>query len=130
MNVYKNSTGLCAEIFSLKLPEKYRKNEKIKNELGLLYDLSKNVPRFIAEGHSKKFENIGAGLLKLENAAELSNLIIAKLDFLCVVVDDEKFREPLLDFIKRYQTNKRKILNLKKSWVRVYEKFHPKQPQK
>jgi hypothetical protein len=127
LDVYKNSTELCAEIFSLKLPEKYRKNEKIKRELSLLCDISKNIPRFIAEGHSKKFENIGAGLLKLENAAEITNLVITKIDFLCVVVDDEKFRKPLLDFVKRYQINKRKILNLKKSWIRVHEKFHPQQ---
>lgn len=116
LDVYKNTTLLCAEIFGLKLPEKYRKKEKLQAELGLLCDLAKRVPLFIAEGHSRKFGNPTAGQTKLEQTAELVNMIISKIDFLGAVVDDLEFKTALIELIKKYQINKRRILNLKRAW--------------
>ncbi len=120
LDVYKNTTQLAADIFKLKLPEKYRKSEKIKNEISILFDLSKNIPRMIAESHSRKFTNLSNALAQLEDAAQLINLIIAKIDFLSIVVDDQDFRGLLLAIVNKYPTNKIKILNLKKAWSRVF----------
>lgn len=120
LDVYKNTTLLSADIFKLKLPEKYRKSEKIKNELSILFDLSKNIPRIIAEAHSRKFTDLSGASTHLEDAAQLINLIIAKIDFLSVVVDDSEFRGSLLTIMNKYPANKRKILNLKKAWNRVF----------
>lgn len=120
LDVYKNTTILSAEIFGLKLPEKYRKKSGLQEELLKLKNLSMFIPRFIAEGHSQKFENLSAGMAKLENGAETINLIIAKIDFIGAVVEDNNFKNTLLEFIKKYQIQKRKILNLKRAWNRVF----------
>lgn len=121
LDVYKNTTQLAADVFRLKLPEKYRKSEKIKNELNILFDLAKNIPRVIAESHSRKFTDLIGASAHLEDAAEIINLIIAKIDFLSVVVDDSDFRGTLLEIINKYPVNKIKILNLKRAWNRVYD---------
>lgn len=120
LDVYKNTTMLSADVFRLKLPEKYRKSEKIKKELDILYDLSKNVPRLIAESYSEKFTDLKSCLSKLELAAQICNLAISKIDFLVIVVDEPVFRESLLTILNKYPTNKLKILNLKKAWDRVW----------
>jgi hypothetical protein len=120
LEIYKNTTFLSADIFNIKIPEKYRKNEKVKNELNILYDISKTIPRYIAEGHSRKFENLEAGMKKLENAAEATNLIISKIDFLSAVVENDELKEKFSEWIQKYQQNKRRILNLKRSWGRIF----------
>lgn len=120
LDVYKNTTLLSAEIFKLKLPEKYRKSEKLRTEMSTFYNLSKIIPLFIAESHSQKFSNLKGALLKLEKTAQIVNVVITKIDFLGAVVDDVDFKNTLLDLIKNYQINKRKILNLKKAWDRVF----------
>jgi hypothetical protein len=120
LDVYKNTTMLAADVFKLKLPEKYRKSEKIKTELVILFDLAKNVPRIIAESHSRKFTDLPGASAHLEDAAQLINLIIAKIDFLSVVIDDPDFRGLLLTIVNKYPTNKIKILNLKRAWNKVY----------
>jgi hypothetical protein len=120
LDVYKNTTMLAADVFKLKLPEKYRKSEKIKNELAILFDLAKNVPRMIAESHSRKFTDLPGASAHLEDTAQLINLIIAKIDFLSIVVDDPDFRGLLLAVVNKYPPNKVKILNLKKAWNRVF----------
>ena len=128
LDVYKNTTLLSAEIFALKLPEKYRKKEKFQEELILLGNLAKKVPLFIAEGHSRKFENLSAGQAKLEQSAEIINMLITKIDFLGALVDNNDFKLNLLEWIKKYQINKRKILNLKRAWAKVYQNYHSKKP--
>ena len=120
LDVYKNATQLSADIFKLKLPEKYRKSEKIKAELNILFDLSKNIPRLIAESHSQKFTDLPGASGKLEKAAQICNLIVSKIDFLSIVVDDAEFRGLLLTILNKYPTNKMKILNLKKAWNKVW----------
>lgn len=122
LDVYKNTTSLCVDIFNLKLPEKYRKNDKLREELKILYNLSKHIPRLIAESHSQKFSNLNQATGKLEKTAQITNLAISKIDFLSLAVDESQFRESLLELVKKYQTNKTKILNLKKSWIRWQEK--------
>lgn len=130
LDVYKNTTLLCVEIFNLKLPEKYRKKEKFQEELILMGNLAKKIPLFIAEGHSRKFGNLSAGQAKLEQTAEIINMLITKIDFLGALIEDEEFKMTLLELIKKYQINKRKILNLKRAWERVYQNYQPKFPQK
>lgn len=120
LDVYKNTTILSAEIFMLKLPEKYRKKPGLQDELLKLKEISRFIPRFIAEGHSKKFENLNAGMNKLEESAETINLVLSKIDFLSVIVENDDFKNSLSEFIKKYQINKRKILNLKRAWKRVF----------
>jgi len=120
LEVYKEATALSAEIFNLKLPEKYRKKKKAMDELGILYNLSKNIARFIAEGNSRKFDNLQSGMNCLEKTAEISNLIISKIDFLQAVIENEEFNENLMGLLKRYEKNKMRVLNLKKAWGRAF----------
>jgi hypothetical protein len=120
LEVYKEATALSVEIFNLKLPEKYRKKKKAMDELTILYDLSKHIPRLVAEGNSKKFDNLQAGMMKLEKAAEISNLIVSKLDFLQAIIENEDFNEQMIDLLKRYERNKMRVLNLKRAWGRTF----------
>ncbi len=119
LDVYKNTTQLAADIFSLKVPEKYRKNEKLKREMEKLRLLSGHIPRLVAESFGDKFTNRPLAFAKLEKSSQLVSNLIAKIDFLSAVVDEAGFREAVLGILKKYQVSRRKILNLKKAWERI-----------
>lgn len=120
LEVYQNTTKLSAEIYCLKLPEKYRKKKELQEELGKLKEISKHVPRLISESHGDKFTNLNLALNKLEKTAHVIDRVVTKADFLNAIIEKEDFKEKLLDIIKRYQIARRKILNLKRSWERVF----------
>lgn len=62
------------------------------------------------------------GIAKLEKAMQLISDTISKIDFLTVAVDDKnkEFKEILDGILKKYQIQRRKILNLKNAWSRVF----------
>jgi len=120
LEVYQESTKLAAQIFSFKLPGKYK--EEALEEIQNLKQMSKTVPKLIVESYNDKFNDFKVADKKLEIAAQTINLIIAKLDFLNAFVEDAEFRNLLSDILKRYQRVKFKIINLKKAWGRVFKK--------
>lgn len=120
LEVYQESTKLAAQIFSFKLPEKYK--EEACEEIQNLKQMSKTVPKLIVESYNDKFNDFKVADKKLEIAAQTINLIIAKLDFLSAFIEDAEFRNLLSDILKKYQRVKFKIINLKKAWGRVFGK--------
>ena len=120
LEVYQESTKLAAQIFNLKLPGKYK--EEALEEIQVLKQMSKVVPKLIVESYNDKFNDFKLADKKLEIAAQTINLIIAKLDFLSALIEDVEFRSLLSDILKRYQHNKFKIINLKKAWGRVFKR--------
>jgi len=120
LEVYQESTKLAAQIFNLKLPGKYK--EEALEEIQVLKQMSKVVPKLIVESYNDKFNDFKLADKKLEIAAQTINLIIAKLDFLSALIEDVEFRSLLSDILKRYQRNKFKIINLKKAWEKVFKK--------
>lgn len=120
LEVYKQTTWLSAEIFKLKLPSKLQNRKRIKEEIDNLYGISKQVPRLIAESYGDKFDSFSGAMQKLERAMRMISVIIAKLDFLTASTDNVQIKDEFNGFLKKYQYQRVKILNLKKAWIRVF----------
>ncbi|MBU1136939.1 hypothetical protein KKD72_01035 [Patescibacteria group bacterium] len=120
LEVYQITTSLSAELFNLKVPSKYRRNKEVVGEMNNLKEASKMVPRLIVESYSDKFSDLDLAGQKLEKAAAIVNVLIAKIDFINAIVDDIDFRGILSEVLNKYQRNKLRIINLKRSWNRVW----------
>jgi hypothetical protein len=122
LEVYQKTNQLSVEIFKLEIPSNLKAHQKISEEMKILADLSKLVPKLIAESYGDKFNDFNLALNKLEKCLQVITNIIAKLDFLVALIDKVEYREQLNISIKQYQVQRRKILNLKNAWVRIFKK--------
>ncbi len=122
LEVYQQTTKLSADVFVLKIPVKYRKDEAILDEMDKLKEMAKQIPKLIVEAYSDKFTNLDLADKKMERAAYFVNMVVAKLDFLNALIESEKFNDNTADILKRYQRIKMRIINLKKAWNRVFKK--------
>jgi len=122
LEVYKQTTQLSSEIFQLEISAAEKNKTKLMEEAELLYGLSKNIPRLIAESYGDKFSEFDKAMNKLEKTAQLVSSVISKIDFLTASVETLKTKETLNKFLKKYQIQRVKILNLKKAWIRVFGK--------
>ena len=117
LEVYQKTILLSDEITSLpflnkKLSEKA--NEEIKQ-------ISEKIPELIAESYGNRFDSKELGHNKLTEAITLITNIITKIDLLREKFAQEKEAKEILDkLLSRYQTQKRKVLNLRRAWDRVY----------
>jgi hypothetical protein len=119
LEVYQEATKLSALVFNLKTPKGY-KNKNIENELTILRDNSKLIPKLIVESYNDKFSDIKVSSKKLEIVVQASNMLVAKLDFLGALTEDKEWRDNLLEILKRYQRLKMRTLNLKRAWEKVF----------
>jgi len=133
LEVYKQTTQLSTELFQFELPETLKNRKKLDEEIKLLYELSKNVPRLIAECYGDKFTNFNLAKEKLEKTMQLISNIITKIDFLVTTLNavgppagqagvSREKSETLTEILKKYQRQRTKILNLKNAWCRLFEK--------
>ncbi|MBU1569655.1 hypothetical protein KJ693_12500 [bacterium] len=99
----------------LKSPETLN-DKRLEHEIEILGDLSKYVPKYIAESYGDRFSDKTLGVRKLEKAAQVISDIIAKLDLVNILTEDEMFKEIVLGTIKKYQIQRRKVINLKRVW--------------
>lgn len=121
LEVYRQTTALSAQIFQIALPKSYRSFQK---ELDILKEISKHVPRLIAESYGDKFASLSVSMDKLERAMRYITDVIAKMDFLVVSIDHEDTKEQFNKLVRSYQIQRVKILNLKRAWVRVWGGGH------
>ena len=119
LEVYQKTTELAVEIYKFMIPKKYK---QLQDEWDILKNLSKNVPKLIAEANGDKFTNINIGLQKLEHSAQVISDIITKLDFFLMSVEETEPKDEIQKFLKKYQVQRTKILNLKRAWSRVFVK--------
>lgn len=119
LDVYKQTTILSSEIFKLKIPKKFA---LLEEEIKLLKNISKQVPRFIAESYGDKFNDKNIAFKKLEKAMQYISDIITKSDFIIAFIgeDQNELKENFLGLVKKYQFQRIKILNLKRAWQRVF----------
>lgn len=122
LEVYQEATKLSAEIFGLKPPKNYKNDKDIGSEINILKEMSKIVPRLIVESYGDKFSDFSLADRKLEKSAYTINMLVAKLDFLNALVDNQEFRDQASAILKRYQRVKMRIINLKRAWGRVFGK--------
>jgi len=120
LEVYQATTNLSAEIFNLKIPTKYKRNKDTIEEVNKLRNISREIPRLIVESYSDKFTDLNLAGQKLEKAAMIVNMAVAKIDFLNAVVKDEILNKDLTAMLNKYQRSKIKIINLKRAWDRVF----------
>jgi len=146
LDVYNKSTELSADIFTLRASE----DSGLAEELALLKNLSKHIPKMIAESYGNRFDHFVVAERKLEKTAEVISSIIAKIDFILsvlkkeqgviavAVVEQEKkkeitkedktdeFKKRVEVLLREYTAVRMKVLNLKRSWIRLNEKFGQK----
>jgi len=115
LEIYKRTTALSAELFTLRLPESIG-DKRLEDELNVLMDLSKDVPKYIAESYGDRYTDKTIGINKLEKSAQIISDIIAKLDLINILVDDAEFKDTVLKIIRDYQIQRRKTINLKRVW--------------
>lgn len=122
LEIYKQTTRLSSQIFDLSLPQNIKNKKLLEKELELLRNISKQVPRLIAESWGDRFTSRSQAYAKLEKAMEYIRHLVAKLDFLIATVDHQESRQEFVKLIRKYQVQRRKILNLKNAWLRIEEK--------
>ena len=114
LEIYKRTTALCAELFSLQIKD--TDNKQLETELDILRELSKYAPKYIAESYGDRYSDRKLGISKLEKAAQIISDIIAKLDLINILAGDREFKDAILKIIRNYQIQRRKVINLKRVW--------------
>jgi len=128
LEIYKQTTLLSSQIYGLELPPSAKgrsssgRKKLLEQELEILRNISKQIPRLIAESYGDKFSNRNLAYQKLEEAMQQISQVIAKMDFLIATVEHTETKQIFIKLISRYQTQRRKVLNLKRAWERVEEK--------
>lgn len=122
LEIYKHTTLLSSQLYLLELPKNLKGKKLLEEELAILRNLSKQTPRLIAESYGDRFTNMDLAYQKLEQAAQQITATIAKMDFLIAAIENTETKQEFIKLISRYQTQRRKILNLKKAWERAEEK--------
>jgi len=94
----------------------------LKEENYPLYDdmahCSLEIPRFIAEAHSQRFNSQAEGLVLLDKAMNSCNKMVVYLEQARDIYSDRVERALCEELINRYSFNRRKIFNLYKAWER------------
>jgi hypothetical protein len=121
LEIYKQTTLLSSQIYDIDLPPKIKGKKLLEEELEILRNISKQIPRLIAESYGDRFTSRQKAYDKLEEAAQQNSQVIAKLDFLIAAAEHPETKQIFIKLIRKYQTQKRKTLNLKKAWLRVEE---------
>lgn len=118
LEVYQKTIQLSNEITNLEFLKK-KEFEKDKEEIKMT---AEEIPRLIAESYGDKFDSRELAHKKLTHAISLTTDMVTKIDLL-----REKFagnsetKEVLDKLLTRYQTQKRKILNLRRAYDRVFK---------
>ena len=99
----------------MRLPESID-DKRIEDELNLLRDISKDVPKYIAESYGDRYTDKTIGINKLEKSAQIISDIIVKLDLINILIGDTEFKDAVLNIIRNYQIQRRKTINLKRVW--------------
>lgn len=124
LEVYQKTVQLSNEITNLSFLNKKafeKDSEEIKQR-------AEKIPKLIAEAYGDKFDSRELARKKLTETITLITNIITKIDLLRekFSVDKEQNKEikEILDkLLTRYTTQKRKVLNLRKAWDRLAERF-------
>lgn len=120
LEVYQKTIQLSDEITNLQFlsKEQFEKdNEEIKS-------IAEKIPKLIAEAYGDKFDSKELAHKKLTEAITLITNTITKIDLLRQRFAEDKSNKEILDnLLTRYQTQKVKVLNLRKAWDRVFTDY-------
>lgn len=122
LEIYKQTTNLSSQIYDLAFPPNIKNKKLLDDELKILREISKQVPRMIAEAYGDRFTNKPLAYQKLEKAMQQISQVIAKFDFLIAAIEAPELKQDFVNLIRKYQIQRTKTLNLKRAWERVEEK--------
>lgn len=118
LEVYQKTIQLSEEL-SKSLSSCKKESEKDRENLKAI---TEKVPNLVAEAYGDRFDSKELAHKKLTEAITLISNIITKIDLLREKYSQNSgIKEPLDKLLTKYQTQKRKILNLRKAWDRVFK---------
>ena len=127
LEVYQKTIQLSDEITNLPFLKDLM-FDKDKEEIKLL---TEKIPKLIAEAYGDKFDSKDLAHKKLTEAITLITNAITKIDLLRQRFAEDKNNKEILDnLLTRYQTQKVKVLNLRRAWDRVFTDFKQNEPGK
>lgn len=114
LEVYQKTVQLSDEITNLS----FVKNEEDIREIK---SIAEQIPKLIAEAYGDRFDSKELAHKKITQAVTLITNIITKIDLLREKFSENRESKELLDkLLTRYSTQKRKVLNLRRAWDRVF----------
>jgi hypothetical protein len=117
LEVYQKTIQLSDEITNLQFLNKKQfetDNQEIKQ-------VAEKIPKLIAEAYGDRFDSKELAHEKLTEAITLITNAITKIDLFRERFAENKEAKDILDkLLTRYQTQKRKVLNLRRAWDRVF----------
>lgn len=117
LEVYQKTIQLYAEIIALKFLQE--QEEGINREK--LMEIAEAIPKLIAEAYGDRFDSAELAHKKITEAITFAADIITKIDLLREkFTENKEIKESLDKLLTKYQTQKRKILNLRKAWDRIF----------
>ena len=117
LEVYQKTILLSDEITSLLFLNK-KAFEKDNDEIKFT---AEKIPKLIAESYGDRFDSRELAHKKLTEALTLIADIITKIDLLREkFTQDKEAKESLDKLLTKYQAQKRKVLNLRRAWDRVF----------
>lgn len=117
LEVYQKTIQLSNEITGLEFLSK----DGFEDEKKEIKEVAEKIPKLIAESYGDKFDSRELACKKLTLAVTLITNIITRIDILRERLFDDRVIKDVLDgLLSKYQTQKRKVLNLRKAWQRVF----------
>lgn len=114
LEVYQKTIKLSEQIINLKFLS--------EQEILEIKSIAENIPKLIAEAYGDRFDSKELAHKKITNAITLTTNIITKIDLLREkFLEDLEKKEDLDKLLINYLTQKRKILNLRRAWDKVFE---------
>lgn len=117
LEVYQKTVQLSDEITTLPFLNK-KQFEKDAQEIKAI---AESIPRLIAESYGDKFDSKQLAHKKITQAITLITNAITKIDLFRQRFSEDKETKEILDkLLTRYYSQKRKVLNLRKAWQRIF----------
>ena len=127
LEVYQKTIQLSDEITSLSFLGK----EQFEDDSKEIKSIAEKIPKLIAEAYGDKFDSKELANKKLTEAVTLITNAVTKIDLFRERFREDKSSKEILDnLLARYQTQKLKVLNLRKAWNRVFTNYPQNEPGK
>ena len=117
LEVYQKTIQLSNEITNLSFLNK-KAFEKSNDELK---SITETIPKLIAEAYGDRYDSKKLAHKKITAAVILITNVITKMDLLRERFSENKEAKETLDkILNKYQNQKRKVLNLRNAWDKVF----------
>jgi len=117
LEVYQKTIQLSSEITNLP----FLKNKISQQDAEQIQETTETIPRLIAEAYGDRYDSKELAHKKITKAITLITNIITKIDLLRARFSEDKETKEILDkILSKYQNQKRKVLNLRNAWDRVF----------